>query len=40
MTEALHLVLVLASRQFLKTGRPRWVVPAFLGETPPTIWVP
>lgn len=22
------------------TGKPRWVVPAFLGETPPTIFVP
>ena len=24
----------------LKTGRPRWVLPPFLGLTPPTIWVP
>lgn len=24
----------------LKTGRPRWVLPPFLGFTPPTIWVP
>ena len=23
-----------------KMGRPRWVCPAFLGETPPTIRVP
>lgn len=40
MTLALQLVCFLASSQSLKTGRPRCVVPAFFGETPPTIFVP
>lgn len=40
MTLALHWVCFLAYSQSLKTGRPKWVVPAFLGETPPTILVP
>lgn len=40
MTEAVHPVWFLASLQSLNTGRPRWVDPAFLGFTPPTIFVP
>lgn len=40
ITEALHPVAFFAYEQFLKTGSPKWVVPAFLGDTPPTIWVP
>ena len=37
------LVLVATVRTSLtepKMGRPRWVCPAFLGETPPTMRVP
>ena len=40
MTEAVHPVAFFASAQFLKTGRPRCVYPAFLEFTPPTIFVP
>lgn len=40
MTEALQPVCFFAYKQSLKTGSPKWVVPAFLGETPPTICVP
>jgi len=29
-----------ASAQFANTGRPKCVVPAFFGFTPPTIFVP
>lgn len=40
ITEASQLVYFLASATVPNTGRPRWVVPAFLGDTPPTILVP
>jgi hypothetical protein len=47
ITEASQLVFSLAyirikvtSLTFLKTGKPRWTVPALAGEIPPTILVP
>eukprot|EP00966_Prymnesium_polylepis_P019297 445060-Prymnesium_polylepis.1 len=39
-TVASAFVSFLASATSLKTGRPRWVWPAFFGLTPPTIFVP
>lgn len=33
-------VCAFASRQSLNTGTPRCVVPAFVGEVPPTTLVP
>tara|TARA_B110000008_G_C16751423_1_gene476819 strand:+ start:149 stop:295 length:147 start_codon:yes stop_codon:yes gene_type:complete len=36
MTDALALVASLASLTELKTGSPRFSVPPFPGETPPT----
>lgn len=37
ITDALQPVYYLASLQFLNTGSPKCVVPAFFGFTPPTI---
>lgn len=37
---ALAPVSLTASETFLKTGRSRWVWPAFLGLVPPTTLVP
>jgi hypothetical protein len=40
MAEAFAPVSFLASATLAKTGRPRWVSPAFLGFVPPTTLVP
>ncbi len=40
ITVASQLVSLLASKQSLKTGTPKWTPPKFLGLTPPTILVP
>lgn len=40
ITVASQPVSLLASKQSLKTGTPRWTPPKFLGLTPPTILVP
>jgi len=40
MIDASAPVSLTASAQSLNTGRPRWVDPAFLGLTPPTMFVP
>jgi hypothetical protein len=40
MPEAVAPVSLMASSTLAKTGRPRWVVPAFLGFVPPTTFVP
>ena len=38
--EAWQPVAFLASKQSLYTGTPRCIVPALVGEVPPTIFVP
>jgi len=38
--DASHPVSFFASSTFLNTGSPKWVDPAFLGFTPPTIFEP
>lgn len=38
--DASQPVAFFASKTSLNTGSPKWVVPAFLGLTPPTIFVP
>ncbi len=40
MTVASGLTSPLASATELKTGRPRWSLPPFPGDTPPTMFVP
>jgi hypothetical protein len=40
MTLALQPVFSRASATVSNTGKPRWVVPPFPGEVPPTILVP
>ena len=40
MTEASAPVAALPSETLPKTGRSRWIVPAFLLLTPPTTLVP
>lgn len=40
MAEAVAPVSFTASLTLAKTGRSRWVVPAFLGLVPPTTFVP
>jgi hypothetical protein len=39
-TVALQFVCFFASATLAKTGRPKCVVPALFGDTPPTILVP
>ena len=38
--DAVAPVSLTASETLPKTGRSRWVLPAFLGLVPPTTWVP